>query len=174
MNRIKIITLILFIGVGSACTPSTQAIQTAIAHTQAANSTSIIAPIQPTNTPYKTPTIFFIASATSRPTIIPLPTPIEYTFVLESGWCLLQVGNIDANVDPKTVKLHNVDGCSLSNRQQIKMILNAYMEMTLWNNDGGVEPYCALFKLDGTFIMSNVDITGSGKVQCGPPQGYHP
>lgn len=183
MNRIKISFLILVFCILSACSPSPQAIQTAIAQTQSANPPVIFTPIPPTFklttiptitftpthpiytiTPtYPTPTVFFIASATV------LPTPVTYTFIIEDGWCLLQAGNIEPTIDPKTNTL-----CSLTERNQIKMILDSYIELTPWNNNGGVEPYCALFSLGGKFIVSDVDVTGSGKVQCGPPQGYQP
>jgi hypothetical protein len=38
---------------------------------------------------------------------------------------------------------------------------------TTWSSEP-LEIYCALFYLDGTFIMPDVDTTGSGKVYCGP------
>jgi len=75
---------------------------------------------------------------------------------------MLDVGDVSGR-DPK-----NVEYCNLQAREQVQMGSNQQVDITLNNLDGKIEVYCALFSLDGTFIMSDVDTTGSGKVTCHP------
>ena len=160
MVKFKLISLILTMCFLSACAPSEQAIQTAIAKTQAALPTltaTATFTLRPTSIPTSTrvpPTRTKIPA-----THTPLPKP---TYILETGWCMLSVGDV-SGVDPK-----NVNYCHLDAREQIQLASNEHVTITLNNLDGKIEVYCALFMMDGTFIMSDVDIIGSGKVTCRP------
>lgn len=99
-------------------------------------------------------------------TSIPIPptrTPVpKTTYILETGWCMLRVGDISGS-DPK-----NISGCNLDARRQVQFGPNEGVDVTLNNLNGQIQVYCALFSLDGTFIMSDMDTTGSGKVTCHP------
>jgi len=158
----RVISVLIALVFLSACAPSPQAIQTAIAKTQAAWT--------PTHTVTLTP------SPTSTLTSIPLPpthtslplpptsTPVpKTTYIMETGWCIPSVGDVSGR-DPKKVQ----PGCIIEARQQVQLGPNENIEPTLDNNNGNIEVYCALFSLDGTFIMSDVDAIGSGKVTCHP------
>jgi hypothetical protein len=147
MKRFIFIALIFLL---SACAPSQSIVQTAIANTQAAWT--------PTPTPAPTKTLTPVPTRTKAATRT--PTDSRTTYILETGWCLLEVGEISGK-DPKTVKY-----CSLDARQQVNLASNESVVATLNTLDGSVEVYCAIFKMDGTFIMSDVDTKGSGKVTC--------
>jgi len=180
MNKIIVVGIVMLAILLTACSsqPSGDTVGTAVAQTLAAQPPVLIVntstPVTPTwdmpayktqaamtqaalstNTPRPTNT----AKPTHRPTATPLP---KTTYILETGWCMLDVG-IDevSGKDPKTVQWCNVDA-----REQIKLADNEYMTLTLENLDGSIQVYCALFSLDGTFIMSDMDTTGSGKVTC--------
>lgn len=181
IKPIKNISILFLIGVlfsGCSSVPQVDNIATSVAGTVAAQqsdhqeqvSLPTATNIQPpTRTPkptfdrhaYETQ-VFATAAAkptTHRPTITSIP---KITYILETGWCMLDV-SIDevSGKDPKTVQW-----CKLDAREQIELALGQYMELTLNNLDGGIQVYCALFSLDGTFIMSDMDTTGSGKVNC--------
>jgi len=178
-----LLTCILLLASCSGGAPSGNEVGTAVSMTLTAQSLAthrvaqttsnpalIVTNIQPpTRTPkptfdrhaYETQ-VFATAAAkptTHRPTITSIP---KTTYILETGWCMLDV-SIDevSGKDPKTVQW-----CNLDAREQIELALGQYMELTLNNLDGGIQVYCALFSLDGTFIMSDMDTTGSGKVNC--------
>jgi len=162
MTKINFPKLVLIVCLLAACAPSPQAIQTAIAQTQAAQT-----PI---------PTIIPIATNTIQPTLpptrTPIPptrTPVKATFILESGWCLLDAGDF-GNIDPKTVQNRpgGINICQLEKREQVQIALGYAVTLTEVNASGRTEFWCALFSLDGTFIMSDVDTVGSGKVSCHP------
>ena len=70
----------------TACAPSAQAIQTAIAQTQGANPTSTFTLVPPTDIPTKTPT--------ETPTITPSPTPDLLLLQLNLINLLLQLSDI--------------------------------------------------------------------------------
>ena len=75
---------------------------------------------------------------------------------------MLRVGDVSGS-DPK-----NISGCNLDARRQVQFGTNEAVDVTLNNLNGQIQVYCALFSLDGTFIMSDMDTTGSGKVTCHP------
>ena len=137
----------------TACSPSPQSIQTAIAETQAAL----------TPTPTYTPTF------TPQPTSTRINQPIlltwtqipKPTYILEQGFCAMTVGKISGNPTDHA-------GCGVDKRTQVQ--LAAYEEVTFTRNENTVEIeiYCSLYSLDGTYIMSALDTTGSGKVVCHP------
>lgn len=91
MNKsFLLITLFLML---VACSPSPQAIQTAIAQTQAANPTMTFTPIPPTNTPTETPT----------PTLVPFSSLQLDNLVIQpndlpSGFSGSQISNQSPNV----------------------------------------------------------------------------
>lgn len=78
---------------------------------------------------------------------------------------MLEVGDISSDIDPKTlsfcVKMH-IEPKTIGPNEQIEATLD-----TTWT-DEPLEIYCALFFSDGTFIMSDVDTTSSGKATCAP------
>ena len=160
MLKNKFAILILAVFLLAACAPSSQAIQTAIAQTEAAW----------TPTPTSTYSATFTPQPTSTPTLQPIPpTKTEVpkqTYILETGWCLFDAGDF-GNVDPKTVQNYGINICQLEKREQIQIAPNYQVELTISNSETR-EVWCALFSLDGTFIMSNVDTIGSGKVICHP------
>jgi hypothetical protein len=154
----------------AACGPSPQAVQTAIAQTQAfwilaPNETeSPLSTPLPSNTPPSPSTSTTVVThTTSTPipssTWTPITTPLLY--ILETGWCKLSIGEI-TGVDPKTNPL-----CELDARRPIYVGSNGY-EGTLSYQNGKVQVYCALFSLDHTLIMVYMDKTGTGKVNCKP------
>ena len=65
--------------------------------------------------------------------------------------------------DPKTV-----NGCMLETRKQEKLKFNEFAVIKNDNLNGRVQVYCALFNSFGSFIMSNMDVKGTGTVLCGP------
>jgi hypothetical protein len=153
------ITIILVLLL-TACAQSPQSIQTAIAQTQAAWTATPTSTYTATFTPQPT--------STSTPQQIP-PTKTEEpkpTYILETGWCLFDAGDF-GNVDPKTVQHYGINICQLEKREQIQIAPNFQVELTISNSETR-EVWCALFSLDGTFIMSDVDTIGSGKVICHP------
>ena len=159
MNK-KYATIIISLAIIllAACSPSPQAIQTAIAQTQVAIATPMS---HPTVVPQPTKTL--IPTPTRLPTRVPTSTPKPKTpYILETGWCMLRVGDVSGS-DPK-----NISGCNLDARQQVQFGPNEGVDVTLNNLDGQIQVYCALFSLDGTLIMSDMDTTGSGKVTCAP------
>ena len=167
----SVYSLILFAVFLASCstTPSGNVIGTAVAQTLAAQITSTNTNVPATNTPEPTlipsitntlqPTKTNTPKPTQRPTYTPIP---KTTYILETGWCMLDVSIDEVNgKDPKTIQW-----CNLDARKQIELAQNEYMSLTLRNLDGQIQVYCALFSLDGTFIMSDMDITGTGKVTC--------
>jgi hypothetical protein len=165
--------LVLFATLIASCStaPSESLINTAVAQTIAAQitSTNTVAPatntpepsLTPPNTslPTQKPTNTSTVTPTQRPTNTPIP---KTTYILETGWCMLSV-SIDevSGKDPKTVQW-----CNLNKRKQVELAQNEYLTITLDNLNGEIQVYCALFSLDGTFIMSDMDTTGTGKVTC--------
>lgn len=147
MNKISLFIFIFLLL--TACIPSENAIQTAIADTQAAWSPTPTQTLRPTSTP-------------TRTKIPPTSTPKRKTYIIETGWCMLSVGDVSGS-DPK-----NVQYCNLDARQEIEIGQNEQVTVTLNNLNGQIEVYCALFTLDSVFIMSDVDTTGSGEVTCRP------
>jgi hypothetical protein len=184
MKTVYYLVLIAVLLASCSSAPPVNAIQTAIAQTQSAVSSLPTATVhtptstvwdikvyktqaamtqaaKPTNTPRPTSTHgpTNTAKPTQRPTITPIP---KTTYILETGWCMLDV-SIDevSGKDPKTVQW-----CNLDARKQVELAQDEYMTLTLRNLDGQIQVYCALFSLDGTFIMSDMDTTGAGKVTC--------
>jgi hypothetical protein len=86
----KVFTLIFIFGLITACAPSPQLIQTAIAQTQAANPTSTFTPLPPTETSTLTPS----ETPTKTQTIIPSPTPDLLLLQLNLKDFLLQLSDI--------------------------------------------------------------------------------
>lgn len=126
----------------------------------------------PTYTPYPTytpwvvtATPLFTVTITNTPTII----PIRETYILTLGWCLLSV-TADSG-DPGKISL-----CSMETREQIK--LDSLEEYTVRVDSyipsymvTELEGYCALYSLDGIYIMSDIDTIGRGEVACSPKLG---
>ena len=156
----------------AACAPSQQAIHTAIAKTQTAwkptpTNTNVPTQIQPTQTPTMQ------VSTTNTVWVEGQPTPVGMilfndvwvqatVYIVETGFCLLSVGDIDPSVDPKTNS-----SCYLMGRKQEAVPPDCcWLEYNLDTLNGAVEVYCATFTLDGIFIMSDVDTVGSGIVVC--------
>jgi len=140
----KIIMLICLLL--AACSPSPESIQKAIEQTQAAIPTSTP---QPTNTPQPTP----------KPTKeIKTPVPNYY---IETGFCVLSVGKIEGDFT-------DVPGCGVQEREQVFLLSNQSLDITFNKHITDRQNFCMLFKLDGTFVMSDLDTTGSGKVTCEP------
>lgn len=180
-TKCAIIIVILATILLVACSPSPQAIQTAIAQTQTAwtpilahtPTHTVIPPsvIPPTDVP--TPTYIFPIICASYDSTKCFYTEEGITFILEVGDCMVDAPTIPSTVDPKT-DYH----CYILKRHQITLYTPADEYGLVQNLDetlgGMVEPYCALFALDGTFIMSNVDITGGAASVCSLPQDYQP
>jgi len=73
----------------------------------------------------------------------------------------MDVGNITGNPTGQA-------GCGLTKRIQMQIGPNQEITVTLSNNTGEEEVYCSLYSLDGTYIMSDLDTTGSEKAICSP------
>jgi hypothetical protein len=132
----------------AACSPTQQAIQTAVSNTQAAS------------TPADTAVV--TSSPTSTPTPLP-PTPAltKTTYILETGMCMVLSGNVIGNPS-------NYFGCALSSRSWVQLGPNESVQFTYNNPGKGQQIYCSLYSLSGKYIMSNLDNTGSGMVTCNP------
>jgi hypothetical protein len=76
---------------------------------------------------------------------------------------MLDVKEVPSTSDPKTVKY-----CSLSARQQLEFAPGEGAEITLDTLNGMIQVYCSLFRMDGAFLMSDMDTVGNGKVVCNP------
>jgi hypothetical protein len=154
MKYNKLILAIILVLVLAACAPSPQAIQTSV-------STSI---------PDATFTPPPISIPTPTHTLVP-PTQVfpKTTYILESGWCLLAAGDF-GNVDPKTItnRPGGINICQLLTRQQIELYQGDGVGVHPETPNNKIEIWCALFSLDGTFIMSDVDAVGSGEAKCFP------
>lgn len=141
-----------------ACAPSESVIQAAIEKTKA-----VWTPI-PTLTSYPTYTQY--PTYTEHPTITPTPTPAVQTYDLQTGFCMQKVGAFNDDIDPKTLKFcvdMTTEPVILGPGEKVERIYD-----TSWSTTEPLESFCALYLLDGTFVMSYVDTTGSGKVYCGP------
>jgi hypothetical protein len=158
MDKLRFLTLALAVCLLVGCGQYEQAFQTAVVQTQAAGTLTVGAPIPsaPAFTPQSVP------SSTPRPILLP-ETPLpKITYSLETGFCPKDVGQVDAAVDPKTLPF-----CRRTEQQQVA--LSAGQEVTVTQDPlASAERYCALFTLEGKFIMSDMDTTGSGKVTCHP------
>jgi hypothetical protein len=141
----KIISLIILVLLIASCAPTAEQVQKAIAQTQTA---------MPTSTPTITPTS--LPTPTKTPAETSTPTPNYY---LETGFCVMMVGKV-------TGDLTDVPGCGPKEREQVYLGVNQALTVTFNNHISDRQNYCALFKLDGTFVMSDMDTTGSGKVTC--------
>jgi hypothetical protein len=169
MKSVYYLVVLAILLASCSTAPPEGAINTAVAQTIAAQPTSTTPPDTDTPEPTVTNTLLPTETSTPKPTNTKVPTqtptitPLpKTTYILETGWCMLDV-SIDevSGKDPKTVQW-----CKLDARKQVELAQNEYMSLTLRNLDGQIQVYCALFSLDGTFIMSDMDTTGTGKVTC--------
>jgi hypothetical protein len=165
MKSVYCLFLITILFASCSTASSQNSIATSVAFTVAAQITSTNTSVpatstsEPTSTNIPQPTKTKIPTLTQRPTNPPIPMT---TYILETGWCMLDVtADQVSGKDPKTVQW-----CNLDSRKQIQLAENQYMELTLENLDGDIQVYCSLFSVDGTFIMSDMDTTGTGKVTC--------
>ena len=158
----KLFLFLLTICLLSACAPSPKAIQNAGEQTRAAWT-----PIA-TQTPYPTYTEYptYTKIPTLTPTITPngpTETPLgQAVYIVETGFCLLSVPDISGQ-DPKTNHL-----CSILTRTRQRLDPDMIIDFHEDNLNGTVDVYCAMFSLDGVFLMSDVNVTGGTIVQCGP------
>jgi len=153
MKKSMIFVFILLVCFVSSCSPSPEAIQKAIEQTQTAMPAPTLAP---TATQMPTPTQ---RPAVHIPTATPFPTE---KYVIEYGFCIMGVSI--GNSDPA-----NVPGCGSTEREQVD--LDAYHEIHVtFNRDVNTRQwYCALYDLDGNFIMADLDTTASGEAACHLP-----
>jgi hypothetical protein len=77
------------------------------------------------------------------------------------GFCILSVSEGEVTGNPA-----EVPGCVVIRRTQETLMAGQSLEMAMDNQGGSVQIYCAIFSLDGTFIMADIDTAGSGKVTC--------
>jgi hypothetical protein len=148
---------IIYILLLSACSPSPQSIQTAIAKTQAAWTPTFT--LVPSNTLTSTPT----TTPTSTPTTTFTSTPEGVLYIVESGFCLMGFGSVHGN--PRESYL-----CSATDRKQYTFHITStkFDALQLSSNDSSVELFCSIYKLDGTYIGSDLDTIGALSVSCSP------
>jgi hypothetical protein len=108
--------LLVLVFLLNACSPSQQAIQTAIAETQEANPTSTLTPVPPTETPTKTPT--------ETPTITPSPTLDLLVLQMNLKDFLLQKSDL-----PQGYSLRNQSSGLVTNKD-VNYIGTDYVEET--------------------------------------------
>lgn len=82
-------------------------------------------------------------------------------YIIETGFCIMSIGPL--NSDPESVP-----GCSRQSREQVYLHINEEMTFTFTQMVNEIQWYCAIFDLSHTFIMVNMDTTGSGKATCHP------
>lgn len=99
------------------------------------------------------------AQATNTP--VPTYTPTGEMFIVEEGWCLMMIGDITGN--PK-----DVSGCAVSERKQESIAPGEQITVAWKKSTTDRQIFCTLYRLDGTYIMSNVDTKGSGQAVCRP------
>jgi hypothetical protein len=111
-------------------------------------------PLKPTAT--ITPTFTLTPTKTLVPTKTPTPQP---NYILETGFCIMRV-------DPGTQDPKTVSGCGQQTREQV--YLDDSIEITVSFNKmvNEVQWYCAIYTLDGQFVMSDIDRTASGNATC--------
>src|SRR5690242_1563843 len=142
MKYSGLITIVVFLA--SACAPSANEIQTAIAQTSEAMPTA-------TKTVIPTPT------RTKKPT----PTKIsKVSYTLEIGFCYIYLGPPEG--DPKD------EGCIPIQTQAVSMDSNEYISLDI--NMVDVYPYCAFFNASGTLAYAKISTIASQTISCDAPK----
>jgi hypothetical protein len=145
-KRIAFLMLILLV----ACAPTPEQIANAIHQTQTA---------APTQTPTitTTPTIIYTPTMASTST----PTTQILTYILEDGFCIMDVGKISGNPTGHP-------GCVVSERKQVQIVQGHGIQVSQSTFDSTIQIYCSLYDMGENWLMSDIDTTGSGVAACAP------